>query len=89
MPPHYREKPHAPAPRRGFVSHLKPHMKALPVSVPQLIKELDETFPNRCPSPTMTDREIWMAVGERRLVEHLLARLKAAEENNSLPTPST
>lgn len=38
---------------------------------PELIKALDALYPERCPEPQWSDREIWMRVGERRVVRTL------------------
>jgi hypothetical protein len=36
-----------------------------------LLEYLDRLFPNTCPAIDDTDREIWVAVGTRRVVDHL------------------
>ena len=36
--------------------------------IPALIEWLDTLYPDRCPDPKHTEREIWMKAGERRLV---------------------
>jgi hypothetical protein len=46
------------------------------------IRYLDERFPERCPSPSDSEREIWMKAGERRLVRHLLNLLQKQESAN-------
>jgi hypothetical protein len=38
-----------------------------------LLKQLDEVYPEACPDPTASDREIWMAVGCRQVVRMLRA----------------
>jgi hypothetical protein len=38
-----------------------------------LIKRLDEIYPESCPDPASSDREIWMAVGTRQVVRMLRA----------------
>ena len=38
-----------------------------------LIKKLDEVYPESCPDPASSDREIWMAVGCRQVVRMLRA----------------
>lgn len=38
--------------------------------------------PDKCPRPEHTEREIWMAVGARRLAEKLAAILTTQEEAN-------
>lgn len=44
--------------------------KPPPIS-PEILKYLDEQFPERCPDPALKSREIWIRSGERRLVRHL------------------
>ena len=43
----------------------------LPIIEPSLLNYLDTLHPERCPSPDMTEREIWMAAGARQLVRKL------------------
>jgi hypothetical protein len=38
-----------------------------------LVKKLDEVYPESCPDPAASDREIWMAVGARQVVRMLRA----------------
>jgi hypothetical protein len=38
-----------------------------------LVKKLDEVYPESCPDPASSDREIWMAVGARQVVRMLRA----------------
>ena len=38
-----------------------------------LIKKLGEVYPESCPDPALSDREIWMAVGCRQVVRMLRA----------------
>ena len=38
-----------------------------------LIKRLDEVYPESCPDPASSDREIWTAVGARQVVRMLRA----------------
>lgn len=45
-----------------------------------LVEELEHRYPDRCPSPDASDREIWMAVGQARLVAFL------REMSNRVPT---
>lgn len=37
----------------------------------QLIDYLSIIYPDRCPHPSMTDREIWIAAGGAQVVKHL------------------
>ena len=36
-----------------------------------LVERLEETFPDRCPALSMSDREIWMAAGAAAVVRKL------------------
>ena len=38
-----------------------------------LIKRLDEVYPEACPDPAASEREIWIAVGARQVVRMLRA----------------
>ena len=38
-----------------------------------LLKQLDQVYPESCPDPSLSDREIWMAVGARQVVRMLRA----------------
>lgn len=55
-------------------------IEGLPLYAVDLINDLDKLFPEKCPSVTMSDREIWMAAGQRSVVNHLLLRKAKAEE---------
>ena len=46
-----------------------------------LLKFLDETFPERCPNPEHTDRQIWMQVGQRSVVKFLQRIYEEHNEN--------
>lgn len=48
--------------------------EGLPDTVDGMIDMLDRAFPDKCPALAMSDREIWMAVGARRVVEFLRSR---------------
>lgn len=48
---------------------------------PELVSTLDSLFPNRHPTLSMTDREIWIAVGQRQVVELLKAKHLEAQDN--------
>lgn len=43
--------------------------------IPYFTKEqvdfLNRMYPERCPEPKATDREIWMQVGQRQVVRHV------------------
>lgn len=48
---------------------------------PKVVAWLNTQFPDKCPRPTDTKREIWMSVGARRVVTHLSALAKDQSEN--------
>jgi hypothetical protein len=45
-----------------------------------LVAELNDQYPERCPSPKDPEREIWMEAGRRDLVRHLLLRLELSKD---------
>lgn len=51
----------------------------------ELIEDLDDMFPERCPEPSMSERQIWIYTGKRLLVRMLKAGLEAtyAEDEGS------
>lgn len=51
-------------------------MERLPELSLDLIDELDKTFPLMLPSIHQSEREIWLEVGKRSVVEYLLAMKK-------------
>lgn len=63
----------------------------VPPPVPQvteeLLKYLEVTFPDRCPSLGDSDRDIWVAVGGRKVVEHLKG-LYEAQQNPTQQSPT-
>ena len=48
--------------------------------IPALIEWLNALYPEKCPDPKHTEREIWMKAGERRLVNTLISKLNATED---------
>lgn len=48
-------------------------MEKLPQLSLELVAQLDEIFPERCPDKSMTDRDIWIYVGKREVVRYLLS----------------
>ncbi len=44
----------------------------LPVITDELIKALDQVFPNRCPDLSLSDREVWYRSGQRYVVDYLI-----------------
>lgn len=57
-----------------------PSLKDITMSVPYFSQEqvdyLNKLYPERCPDPKHTDREIWIAVGQRLVVRHIEAKFK-------------
>jgi hypothetical protein len=58
-------------------------MEKLPTLSVDLVEALCKEFPQRCPSKTQTDREIWMYTGAADLVQHLKF-LVEREKNESI-----
>ena len=54
---------------------------ALPPIDPRLVEVLGNRFPERCPNPSDSEREIWMKAGERRLVTWLAHHLAQQQED--------
>lgn len=44
----------------------------LPHIPKDLLDALDKKFPERCPDIGMSDREIWVMVGQRKVIRHLM-----------------
>lgn len=42
-----------------------------PIVPEVLLKELEKRFPDRCPEPAFTDREVWMQVGRVQVIRFL------------------
>lgn len=57
-------------------------MEKIPFTAEGLITDLAADYPERCPEPHMTDREIWMYAGARQLVRNLVSRLKQEQEED-------
>ena len=47
----------------------------------ELIDYLEATVPERCPSITMSEREIWMYAGTRRLVRGFIEQFQNQQDN--------
>jgi len=56
-------------------------MNPIPASAEALIEELNQTYPRPLPDASDNERDIWMRVGQRRLVEALLRRLEYTQED--------
>jgi len=52
----------------------------LPAFSSDLVAELDRLFPERSPSPDWPDRQIWIEVGKREVVRHLLLRKEIEQD---------
>lgn len=46
-------------------------METAPSISKPLLEYLSHRYPDRCPSPEESDREVWMAAGAARVVRHL------------------
>lgn len=57
----------------------------LPADADELIRLLDAAFPERCPDPSMSDRDIWIAVGKRQVVRFLLSLQDERDAENNDP----
>ena len=53
----------------------------LPFIPAELLEALNQRFPERSPELNWPDREIWVAVGERRVVRFLIEQSKRQQEN--------
>lgn len=54
----------------------------IPVQSVDLINWLDNTYPSRCPSTSMADRDIWVYAGKRQLIEGLVNSLAQSYETD-------
>lgn len=59
----------------------------IPLHSYDLLDELNKAYPEKCPSPSMPEREIWMYAGKRELINNLLTR-REKEERSSLYPPT-
>ena len=50
-------------------------------TVEKLYEDLDKAFPNRVPHLAMTDREIWMAVGVRKIIDLIAHKITLSQES--------
>lgn len=48
-------------------------MEQLPQLSLDLVRKLDEMFPERCPSKSDSERDIWIYSGKRELVRFLVS----------------
>jgi hypothetical protein len=59
--------------------------KPLPPMTEELVAALDKRFPDQCPDPSWGEREIWIRVGQRSVVnflKHSLERQIESRFNN-------
>ena len=54
----------------------------LPALSKSLIEKLDKLFPDKCPLLTDTDRDIWLKVGQRKVVEFLIQQYDEQLQDN-------
>lgn len=65
---------------RGAVRLMKSDKSfKIPFQSVDLIKELDKLFPEKVPDKEWSDREIWIYVGKRELINWLKAKLEQEE----------
>lgn len=50
----------------------------------ELVDGLDKLVPHRCPAVSQSEREIWMYVGKRALVDALMVACKRQKEKSLL-----
>jgi hypothetical protein len=53
------------------------------MEVDDLLRMLDEAYPERCPDPKASDRDIWIAVGQRQVVRFLLSLQAERDAENA------
>lgn len=58
----------------------------IPLYSTDLIAQLDEAFPEKCPDIKDSERTIWKYAGMRELVRVLKSSLKDGSEPGELPT---
>ena len=58
-----------------------PKKRKIPIISNDLIKYLDEIFPNKCADLQDTDKQVFYKSGQRSVVNHLIKERKIQEEN--------
>jgi hypothetical protein len=53
----------------------------LPYLESDLVQALDKLFPEKCPDPRMSERDIWIYVGKRQLVQFIKEQHERQQEN--------
>jgi len=64
-----------------IIQYICEGMKNAPSVSEPLLAYINQKFPERCPDPQDSDREIWMKSGERRVFRHLEAVYKFQNKN--------
>lgn len=54
-------------------------MNVLPTTFEELIEQLEDTFPDKCPELSDEERAIWFHAGCVYVVKHIKARLTETE----------
>jgi hypothetical protein len=54
----------------------------IPLLSPELVEALNKRFPERCPDPKWSDREVWMAVGRRDVVRFLIEEARRQQSQS-------
>ena len=52
----------------------------IPSLCEEVIKYLDELFPDKCPNLEETEKQVWFKAGQRSVVNHLIKEQKVQEE---------
>ena len=55
--------------------------RKIPIISNDLIKYLDEIFPNKCADLQDTEKQVFFKSGQRSVVNHLIQQKKIQEEN--------
>ena len=55
--------------------------RRIPIISNELIKYLDDIFPNRCADLQDTEKQVFYKSGQRSVVNHLIKEKKIQEEN--------
>jgi hypothetical protein len=59
----------------------RPDFRPIPPVSEELVKDLDQRFPARCPHLEENDRHIWFYAGQRAVVDFLKKVLKRQTES--------
>jgi hypothetical protein len=54
-----------------------------PAIDPELVYWLNKLFPDRCPDPNDSEREVWIKAGARRVVDKLLFELARQDKGKN------